>query len=759
MARESPPWSTSELEHLTTSPVSGPYPVPRIADEPAGPQHPPTRPVGFAKRCGLPVLVPRVCQVQDYSTLFLLPDPVVVPLAGNAPIALLMARAVSSRQSATRGHSASACGRSNFRIYLCLYIPFYGKLNIGIECRRDNILYLQSAASPGSIRVDSFISYNHFIAHTLSPLALILFPMSMRDLISISIPFRLDLRFQPLPDSNNRPALKLNQGRIFPFADGTALVLTSNTWEERYAHAQVGVNRVRYWLAENILSLNVIKTKHVVFALKYNALPNEISAASAAGGSRGGRVPHLGAVPRAFQKPFQIGVRAGQAFTGRRPRSEYQKRHWMHANRENKVTFVSPYPEKTTNKKLTQISPVEIRSLLEDMTMVTNKDQGLSFVKEFSRNVTVMMMENKEVRAALLKNSYDAVITEWFFSDVQAGSESKHEKRPSYLATTGRRELESLTNAFFIPQIRVGPAVPLDPPEQQPGTSVLGVFDGGSQLARRLPEHHTRLSDSDELLAEADQHGGGRITFGVCHVSGGRPAVKLSHYYDSPYTEAEYKDLFEPLARARGVALPSYYEALHNVSILFENSHHAIGMPKSLPLNVVEIGGYHIPEGVAKLPEEIQSILDRSTNGVVYFSMGSVLKSAHFSEDTRKGLLRIFGSLPYTVLWKFEEELENVPENVHVRPWMPQPGILAHPNTKVFVTHGGLLSTLEAVHFGVPLIAIPVFGDQPMNAARAARSGYALKVDYGDRMVEELRRALDSMLEDDSYVLLRGYRL
>ncbi|GBP38242.1 UDP-glucuronosyltransferase 2B10 [Eumeta japonica] len=222
--------------------------------------------------------------------------------------------------------------------------------------------------------------------------------------------------------------------------------------------------------------------------------------------------------------------------------------------------------------------------------------------------------------------------------------------------------------------------------------------------------------------------------------------------------EADYKNLFEPLARARGVSLPSYQEALHNVSILFENSHHAIGTPKSLPLNVVEIGGYHIPEGVPKLPEDMQSILDRSTNGVVYFSMGSVLKSAHFSEDTRKGLLRIFGSLPYTVLWKFEEELKGVPENVHVRPWMPQSGILApifplpaHPNTKVFVTHGGLLSTLEAIHFGVPLIAIPVFGDQPMNAARAARSGYALKVDYGDRMVEELRRALDSMLEDDSY--------
>ncbi|GBP38244.1 hypothetical protein EVAR_18124_1 [Eumeta japonica] len=87
----------------------------------------------------------------------------------------------------------------------------------------------------------------------------------------------------------------------------------------------------------------------------------------------------------------------------------------------SQVTYVGPFLEKTTNKKLTQISVAEITSLIKDVHMVTKKDQSWSFVKEYSRNVTIMMMENKEVRAALLKNSYDAVITEWFFSDVHAG--------------------------------------------------------------------------------------------------------------------------------------------------------------------------------------------------------------------------------------------------------------------------------------------------------------------------------------------------
>lgn len=42
--------------------------------------------------------------------------------------------------------------------------------------------------------------------------------------------------------------------------------------------------------------------------------------------------------------------------------------------------------------------------------------------------------------------------------------------------------------------------------------------------------------------------------------------------------------------------------------------------------------------------------------------------------------------------------------------------VAAHPNLALFVTHGGLLSQLEAFNAGVPVVAIPFFGDQPYNA-------------------------------------------
>lgn len=74
----------------------------------------------------------------------------------------------------------------------------------------------------------------------------------------------------------------------------------------------------------------------------------------------------------------------------------------------------------------------------------------------------------------------------------------------------------------------------------------------------------------------------------------------------------------------------------------------------------------------------------------------------------------------------------------------------AHKNTKVFITHGGLLSTLEALRYGVPLIAVPVFGDQPSNAARAVRAGYAVKVEFEPATIADgLRTALKEILSSD----------
>jgi glucuronosyltransferase len=49
---------------------------------------------------------------------------------------------------------------------------------------------------------------------------------------------------------------------------------------------------------------------------------------------------------------------------------------------------------------------------------------------------------------------------------------------------------------------------------------------------------------------------------------------------------------------------------------------------------------------------------------------------------------------------------------------------------KLFITHGGLGSVVEAKFHGVPIIGIPFFGDQMANVAAAVEGGWALNVDF-----------------------------
>lgn len=72
----------------------------------------------------------------------------------------------------------------------------------------------------------------------------------------------------------------------------------------------------------------------------------------------------------------------------------------------------------------------------------------------------------------------------------------------------------------------------------------------------------------------------------------------------------------------------------------------------------------------------MQEILDNAQHGVIYFSMGSSLKSSQMNPELKSILLKVFGSMKQTILWKYEEPLENIPKNLHIRQWMPQNDIL-----------------------------------------------------------------------------------
>jgi UDP:flavonoid glycosyltransferase YjiC (YdhE family) len=66
----------------------------------------------------------------------------------------------------------------------------------------------------------------------------------------------------------------------------------------------------------------------------------------------------------------------------------------------------------------------------------------------------------------------------------------------------------------------------------------------------------------------------------------------------------------------------------------------------------------------------------------------------------------------------------------------------------LFITHGGIHSVIEAIYHGVPMLSIPVFGDQKHNSVEAESRGFALYVSYFDLTAELFGTKLQKLLHD-----------
>ena len=219
----------------------------------------------------------------------------------------------------------------------------------------------------------------------------------------------------------------------------------------------------------------------------------------------------------------------------------------------------------------------------------------------------------------------------------------------------------------------------------------------------------------------------------------------LRHCYHWPNQRKIYQKYF-PNAKK------SLDEISKSSAIVFVNDHVSSSTARPYLPNVIEIGGIHI-EPSKKLPEDLKRFLDSATKGVILFSMGSIVQAVDWPLDKREALVKAFGKIKQKVLWKYENEtLPNKPDNVMISPWIPQRDILAHPNVKLFITHGGLLGTSEALTEGVPVLGFPIYGDQMMNMAKAVSRGYGLKIGIEEISEESVSRALNELLSNSKYL-------
>lgn len=205
-----------------------------------------------------------------------------------------------------------------------------------------------------------------------------------------------------------------------------------------------------------------------------------------------------------------------------------------------------------------------------------------------------------------------------------------------------------------------------------------------------------------------------------------------------------------------GIELNSIQDLYKDVALILTNSHHSLHGIRPYTTGVVEVAGIHVNDHVGTLPADVQKWLDEAKDGFVYVSFGSMVRIETLPDERIKAFYESFAKIaPIRILMKIarpEELLPGVPKNVMIKSWFNQPAVLKHKNIKAFVTHGGLMSTIESIHFGVPLIGIPIFGDQHVNIINLVNKKIAVSLASIQNITEpSLTHALKTILQDKTY--------
>ena len=179
---------------------------------------------------------------------------------------------------------------------------------------------------------------------------------------------------------------------------------------------------------------------------------------------------------------------------------------------------------------------------------------------------------------------------------------------------------------------------------------------------------------------------------------------------------------------------------------------------------------------VNKMTPALRTWLDESERQrvpVIYMALGSL---AWLTEREQSTFQRAFSSCPasplsssgalnsshtwqstggphFRVVWQSNKPLAEtvraaLPDTVREERWVAQPAVLAHPAVALFVTHVGSSSLQEGIAVGLPLLAVPFFGDQPANAIRVQDAGVALKIDHKTMTADELCHKIRHLVYD-----------
>ncbi|MEV4167168.1 glycosyltransferase [Nonomuraea dietziae] len=154
---------------------------------------------------------------------------------------------------------------------------------------------------------------------------------------------------------------------------------------------------------------------------------------------------------------------------------------------------------------------------------------------------------------------------------------------------------------------------------------------------------------------------------------------------------------------------------------------------------------HRLDSSVRETDEEFELPFGKGEGALVYFSLGS-LGSADV--ELMQRVIDVLATTPHRFIVSkgpLHEEIK-LADNMWGAEFLPQTKII--PQVDLVITHGGNNTTTEAMHFGKPMILLPLFWDQYDNAQRVAELGYGVRLSTYTFTDEELTGALDRLLGD-----------
>jgi MGT family glycosyltransferase len=149
---------------------------------------------------------------------------------------------------------------------------------------------------------------------------------------------------------------------------------------------------------------------------------------------------------------------------------------------------------------------------------------------------------------------------------------------------------------------------------------------------------------------------------------------------------------------------------------------------------------YTVPAELADRPQD-----PTEGSGLVYLSLGSL---GGADVELMQRLIDVLGTSRHRVIVSMGPRADELrlAANMTGAPTVPQTKVI--PQVDLVITHGGNNTTTEAMHFGKPMIVLPLFWDQYDNAQRVHELGYGVRLPTYAFTDDDLLGAVDRLLAD-----------